>query len=342
MRLWCIVLLLAGDIGLTSFSAESISSYTRQGDDWFRSEAGRQIIRNVISWQAKNGAWPKNVDTTKLASASQEKGTFDNGATTEELRFLARAFRSSGDEAAKESFLRGLDLILEAQYPSGGWPQQYPPGTGYHRHITFNDQAMIRLMRFVRDVASRTDFNFVDEDRRDACRRAFDRGIDCIVRAQIRVDGVLTVWCAQHDESTLEPRSARSFELVSLSGAESAGILDLLMSIDKPPPEVIAAVNAGIAWFERVKIRGVRQVKVEGDKRIVPDSDAPPLWARFYEIGTNRPIFAGRDGVKKYALSEIESERRNNYAWYGEWGKNLPKKHQAWHARVIQQSPASK
>ena len=43
---------------------------------------------------------------------------------------------------------------------------------------------------------------------------------------------------------------------------------------------------------------------------------APPLWARFYEIETNRPIFTGRDGVVKYNYMEIEAERRNGYGYY--------------------------
>ena len=30
------------------------------------------------------------------------------------------------------------------------------------------------------------------------------------------------------------------------------------------------------------------------DVVVVPDASAPPLWARFYEIGTNRPIFSGQ------------------------------------------------
>ena len=236
-----LLLCLATVASLNIFAAESVSSYTQRDDDWFRSDTGRQITRNIISWQAHNGAWPKNVDTTLPAASPADKGTFDNGATTGELRFLARSFNATHDEATKQSFLKGLDLILRAQYPTGGWPQLYPPGDDYHRHITFNDQAMVRLLRFLRDVADKPQFTFIDSDRRTSSRSAFQRGIDCIVRSQIRVDGALTVWCAQHDERTLEPRSARTFELVSLSGAESAGILDLLMSIEKPSPEVIPA-----------------------------------------------------------------------------------------------------
>ena len=70
-----------------------------------------------------------------------------------------------------------------------------------------------------------------------------------------------------------------------------------------------------------MKLTGIRLVVRDGDKVIVPDPSAPPLWARFYEIETNRPFFCGRDGVKKYDIAEIEAERRNGYAWYGNWGR---------------------
>jgi PelA/Pel-15E family pectate lyase len=52
------------------------------------------------------------------------------------------------------------------------------------------------------------------------------------------------------------------------------------------------------------------------DRVVVEDASAGPLWARFYEIGANRPIFSGRDGVVKYSLAEIEHERRTGYGWY--------------------------
>jgi len=67
----------------------------------------------------------------------------------------------------------------------------------------------------------------------------------------------------------------------------------------------------------------------------VPCVAAPPLWARFYEIGTNKPLFADRDGVAKYDLEDIGYERRNGYAWYGTWpAKLLSDEYPAWKTRV--------
>ena len=100
-----------------------------------------------------------------------------------------------------------------------------------------------------------------------------------------------------------------------------------LMEIERPTPEIVAAVEGAVTWLPSVAIHGVRlePFTAEGktDRRIVPDPTAPPLWARFYQPGTNRAIFLGRDSVVRYAFSEIEHERRNGYAYYGAWPARL-------------------
>jgi len=307
--------------------------YRRKPDDWFRGRDGLIVAKNILSWQSPRGDWPKNTDTmTKAFSGNRKKirGTFDNGATTGELRFLARAFHATKTARHEQAFIKGLDHILGAQYPTGGWPQSCPPGKGYPRHITFNDNAMVRIMELLRDVAESDDYKFVDAPRRKKARLGFNRGIECILKCQIRVEGKLTAWCAQHDERNYKPRSARTYELISISGCESVGIVRLLMSIENPNEHIIRAVQGAFEWFERVKLTGIRQVTVNDNKVIIKDPTALPLWARFYEIGTNRPIFCGRNGVKKYDVAQIEHERRNGYAWYGTWPAGIAKSYAAW------------
>ncbi|MDX1563901.1 MAG: pectate lyase [Phycisphaeraceae bacterium] len=292
----------------------------KKEDDWFKSDAGRKALANILSHQTAAGAWPKNIDTTARPhedSGRKRTGTFDNGATVGEMRLLSRAYRATGRKPYLRALNRAIDHVLEAQYPNGGWPQRHPPPKqGYPRHITFNDDAMVNLMHMVRDLSESKDFVFVDQPRRDAAKKAFDRGIRCILAAQIRVDGRRTAWCAQHDEQTLEPRQGRAYEHPSISGSESVPIVRLLMGLDRPSAEVIAAVEAACRYLDRVRIEGIRIQKENGDKKVVPDPDAEDLWTRFYQIKTNRPIFSGRDGVIRYKLSDIEPERRNGYGWY--------------------------
>jgi PelA/Pel-15E family pectate lyase len=324
--------------------ARGPAPYLAKPDAWFASAEAKQVAANILSQQSDLGAWPKNKDTTLPNTGDRTKlhGTFDNRATTDELRFLARMVAATKDDACRAAFDKGLDLILKAQYPTGGWPQYHPPGRQYHRHITFNDDTMVRLLRFLRDVATADLYAFVPADRRAAAKTAFDRGIACILKCQIVVDGKPTGWCAQHDEIDLRPRPARTFELASLSGSESVGIVRLLMSLDDPSPEVVRAVDGAAAWFSAAKLTGIREttVPVPGtpkgrDKVVDADPSAPPLWARFSEIGTNKPVFADRDGVAKPTLADIGYERRNGYSWYGSWPQALlEKEYPEWKRRL--------
>jgi PelA/Pel-15E family pectate lyase len=260
---------------------------------------------DYLKTQLPTGAWAKE--------AAAGLSTIDNGATYTQLESLAKAHIATGDPRYAAAFRRGFEYLLKAQYPNGGWPQFYPLRHGYWDHITYNDDAMIGVMKLLR-----TDYPFLTPDERARAARAVEKGIDIILKTQIVQNGKLTAWCAQHDERTLAPAKARSYEFPSLSGSESVGIVEFLMGIEKPSPEIVRAVKAAVAWFESVQIRGIKVVRRDGDRVVVEDPAAPPLWARFYELDTNRPFFCGRDGIVKYKLSEIEHERRNGYSWYTE------------------------
>jgi pectate lyase len=222
--LLAMVLLASFALPSSLHAATAAENLRKKPDDWFRSDERRMIFENILSWQTEHGDWPKNTDTTsKMFSGSAKKpaGTFDNGATTGELRALARAFRITGDERYQQAFLRGFDHILKAQYPNGGWPQFYPLSKEYHRHIIFNDGTMIRLMEFLREATSGTDYAFLDQGRRDAAKTAVERGIDCIVKCQVVVDGTPTAWCAQHDAETITRVFDRNVEYLCFVSGHS-------------------------------------------------------------------------------------------------------------------------
>lgn len=298
--------------------------------EWYASAEALRIADNLLLYQRSSGGWPKNIDMAKpfdekdranlLRDAKETDSTIDNGATYTQLSFLARVFTAQPQERQRESFLKGLDYLLKAQYPNGGWPQFYPLRDGYYKHITFNDNAMINVMKLLRDVAeTKPAYTFVDEARRVSAAKAVEKGIECILKTQIVVNGRRTVWCAQHDEVTFAPAAARTFEVVSLSGGESVEIVRFLMSIKNPSPAVVEAIESAIAWFEQSQLKGIKWV----NSTVVKDPQAGPIWARFYEIGSNRPIFVGRDGVVKYDVAQIEDERRTGYAWYVDSGAKL-------------------
>jgi PelA/Pel-15E family pectate lyase len=321
----------------------------REKPDWFASAAGRAAVENVLRYQSAAGGWPKNTDllapaTPAVLAEIQRTGkadTIDNQGTTLPLRFLAAAVRATGEPRARAAVERGLDYLLASQYPNGGFPQFYPLRKGYYSHVTFNDGAMVNALELLREVAAaRAPFGFVDAARRTRAADAVARGLDCILRTQIRQDGKLTAWCAQHDPVTLAPAWARAYEPPSLSGGESVGIVRFLMAIEAPSPAVIAAVEGAVAWFRAVAITGrrVQSIPIPGgkpDAALVADPAAPPLWARFYELGTHRPLYLDRDSKPLYDFALVSYERRSGYGYHTTApGELLRRDYPAWRARL--------
>lgn len=303
----------------------------RQPDDWYGSAEARAAADTVMLYQSSEGGWQKNSDllTPPKDGGELEHPTIDNGATTTPMRFLVRVADATGDTKYRESFKRGLDYLFTAQYPNGGWPQFYPLREGYYSRITYNDDAMTNVLTLLRAVSKgEGPYSFVDEERRRRAAAAVAKGIDVILRTQIRQNGRLTGWCAQHDERTLKPAWARAYEPPSLSGGETVGIVRFLMSIEEPTPEIAASIEGAVAWLRSVPLSGVRVERIKRpdgrtERVLVEDANAPPVWARFYELVTDRPLYLDRDSVYRYDFSEIGYERRSGYSYHGDWAASL-------------------
>lgn len=306
----------------------------------------REIVANILLFQRENGGWPKDYDMTAILTEEQKAvvrethghadSSYDNGNLHSQVWYLAQAMAQEPAAEWRAACERGFDFMLASQYENGGFPQRYPKPTSFHAHITFNDGVMIGILNVLQDAADdEPHFRWLDEARREKAREAVRRGRECILKCQIRVDGQLTGWCQQHDEHTYEARPGRTFELASICPQDTTEIVRYLMRSRAPSEEVRQSVAAAVRWLDTVKLTGVRLDKVDApkeeflrhtadyDKVVVADPKAPPLWARHYEIGTNRPVFAGRDGVRKYAFAEIERERRTGTPWFGTWPAKL-------------------
>lgn len=306
-------------------------------DEWFTSAEGERIMGIILSFQTPSGGWSKRTDMSK---SPRQKGeaygveadyipTFDNDATSTQLQLLAQAYSVTHRRIYADAFERGLKLILDAQYPNGGWPQNYPLVSGYHDHITYNDNLMRDLLELLYDVSrEHNHYAFVSKSLRTRAQLSFAKGLDCIKKTQVVVDGQLTIWGAQHDRVTLAPAKARNFEMAALSSAESAWLIHFLMDLDAPDADIIKSVHAAAKWLNDNKIIGQRWS--QSDISPKADAKAPPMWARFYEIGTNKPIFGDRDSSIHYAVGEISEERRKGYGWYNTVGNKVLEKYKTW------------
>ena len=316
-----------------------------------------QQADNMLLFQRGSGGWSKQFkgkafkyDTTFSVEdrveikkeVEKDDANIDNMSTTKEIRYLAKAYKSTNNRAYLTGVEKGVQYLLNAQYKNGGWPQYYPLKNFYRAQVTFNDKAVINVMKVLQDVAlKQNDLEIVPDKYNAPAAKAVAAGIDCILKTQIKSNGKLTGWCQQYDEVTLQPAKARAYELPSIASAESVTIVQFLMSQPNPSEQIKTAVKAAVEWLEVVKIKGykVMEVPTPGskkgyDRQLVADSTST-IWARYYEIDTNKPFFCDRDGVVKYRYAELDYERRNGYAWYGTWAQNLlDKNYPAWLKKI--------
>lgn len=327
-------------IGLTLICTSlMLSCYAQQPTD--------STAEKMLVYQLGNGGWPKQLEDksvvnysatltpellAKVKATKDLHATFDNKATSREVVYLVQAYKKTKNKAYLMAAEKGLDYILSAQYANGGWPQYYPDKTLYRSEITYNDDAMINVLNILQDIVTqKNDFEVVNPAYIKKVEKAIVKGVDCIIKTQVKQNGVLTIWAAQYDKDSMLPAKARAFEPASLSTSESVGIVRFLMRLKNPSPEVKSAVAAAVKWFDAYKISGYRFDRPSDPKTniktaaLVADHTAN-TWARFYDIEKNTPIFGDRDNTIKTKLEELSPERRNGYAWYGNWGQKLIEK----------------
>ncbi len=319
----------------------------------YKPENVKEIADNILLYQKENGGWPKNYDMLAILTEEQKDSlikakhqlntTFDNWTTHTQVEYLAHAYTVLHDVRYKNACLRGIDFILSAQYQNGGWPQYFPDTSGYRKYITFNDGVMAGIMNVLYSIIKGDNhFKFVDNHRKEKIKIAYEKGLDCILKTQIYDNGKLTAWPQQADHIGLYPQWARNFEPPSICNWESTSIVLFLMSIDNPSSKVVNAIQSAVKWFEDSKIYGVRIIekKIEPkkyyfstfdyDRIVIEDSTAPPIWTRFYELKTHRPLFCNRNKKFVYSLSEVEHERRAGYTWYTYAPQKVLDKYREW------------
>lgn len=288
---------------------------------WFASAAARRLADNIITFQTPSGGWSKHADIAAgprrpgeayngESTRWQYVGTFDNDATTTQLRILGGVYAAHPARRYRRAFLRGLAYVADAQFPNGCWPQVYPLQGGYHDEATFNDDAMRNILALLRDVQDGR-FPLVPVAERARAGTMLRHGLDCVIASQVVERGAPAVWGQQHDPITLAPAPARSFEPASLSAQESAHLVDFLMRLPDPDARIVRAVAGAAAWL---RARALYGFTYRG-QQLRRHPGAGPLWARLYELGSGRPIFSDRNGVRLYDWNRLR-DRRRGYNWF--------------------------
>jgi PelA/Pel-15E family pectate lyase len=316
-----------------------------------------QIADNMLIYQRDNGGWPKNYDMQAILTNEQVGSlvktknklhtTFDNSTTYTHIYYLAQVYNIVKVAKYKDACLKGINFVLSAQYPNGGWPQYFPLEDNYSRRITFNDGALIGVIELLKKIVDNNpEFSFIGDSLRKEVILAYKKGIECILNTQIVEKGHLTAWCQQHNEVDLKPAWARAYEPPSICNGESAEIVLFLMDLKNPDKRIIESVQRAVKWFSDSKIYNTKVNTVPAppeksvwrtsttDRVVVFDSLAPPIWTRFYELGTEKPLFSDRNSKFLYSLAEVSRERRSGYSWYTYAPQVILDKYPDWQKRV--------
>ncbi|MEA1848900.1 MULTISPECIES: pectate lyase [unclassified Chryseobacterium] len=299
------------------------------------------LAEKMMLYQLPVGGWGKQLEDKsvvdyslpvdknllrKIKSTGDDHATIDNNATSREINALMKAYSETKNPDYLKAAEKGIRYLLTMQYENGGFPQYYPNKGLYRKQITFNDNAMINALTVLYNTAEgKNDFIAVDQKLKEQSKKAVKKGIECILKAQVLQNGKPTIWADQYNEITLQPDKARAFEPVSLATAESVGIVRFLMW-QPVTPDIERSVKSAVKWFTENDIEGYSYnvVKQNGKTvRVLAEDKNSVVWARFYDIHDNRPLFGDRDGSVKYNYNEVSEERRNGYSWFGDFAKKL-------------------
>jgi len=302
------------------------------------------VAENMLLLQTASGGWSKHYrdkkvdygrsynDTERAALRAPDRrddATIDNKATTSEIAYLVRAHDKTGNPAYLDGARRGVEYLLRAQYANGGWPQYFPDHSSYRHQITLNDDAMVHAITLLQQIAEgEAEMAALTPEFGTRAAAAVRRGLDNLLALQVQIDGTPTIWAAQYDETTLQPAKARAYELPSLAVAESVGVMRLLMRQPKPDARTVAAIESAVRWLEAHRLHDLALEHIDapaqdtGKDVLVVARPGASLWARFYDLDRQQPLFVDRDS-QPVTFAQLPNERRTGYGWYGTWPEKL-------------------
>lgn len=284
-------------------------------------EAAVETGMALVKGQLESGGWDNMIEFDPAerrryryrvdendGSRLRNTTTFDDDKSQSALRFLMQLDRVLEFEEGviHEATMFGLKSFLAAQYPNGAWPQrfselhdsaEYPvveasypeswsrefPGDNYQSYYTLNDNTISDLIETMLDA--------YDVYGEEAALESAKRGGEFFLLAQMPEPQ--PGWAQQYTRE-MHPAWARKFEPPAISGSESQGVMrTLLLLYDRTGDErFLEPIPRAIEYFRS---------SLRDDGRL----------ARFYELGSNRPLYFTKD----YVLTYSDDDMPTHYAF---------------------------
>ncbi|GAF82151.1 unnamed protein product, partial [marine sediment metagenome] len=266
-----------------------------------------------IDFDPKKRSWQAYRVESESERAGRNTTTFDDDKTQSVIRFLVQIDKELHfkNETIREAAHYALGAVLQSQYPCGAWPQKYNgnlvdpdsrsrqasfdknwplefPNKSYQTYYTLNDNTLCDLITTLLDA-----WDVYDDDR---YLKAAQRGGDFLLLAQLPEPQ--PGWAQQYNRK-MQPAWARRFEPPAITGGESQRVMRTLIELYRRT----AAVDDQADRYLKPLTRAIAYYK----SLVLPDGRI----ARFYEIGTDRPLYFNKD----YKLTYENDDLPTHYAF---------------------------
>lgn len=269
-----------------------LKAFKVTGDFQYLTDA-RNVARALAWGQCAEGGWAYKVNMGTFppnwqhAMRRSGRCTLDDCTTQGCLEFLMDLDQVVQEPWLSEAVELGLSYIIRAQFPNGAWPQCYPSRGGFTFYYTFNDMTIndcIKIMLKAHQFYHRPEY-----------LQSAKRGGDFIILSQLPKPQ--SGWAQQYDHD-MKPAQARKFEPPAACSKVTAWNMKTLLdlSLYTSDSRYMRPIPDAITWLNASRI-------------------GPQLWAHFYELGTNKPIYPDKFGGIHYNLEEIPKERSTGDAW---------------------------
>lgn len=270
----------------------------------------------IVALQNEDGGFQVLPDNYEMSQKETGLGSMKdvssvyNGATTSELKYLAKYITANKPEDSKyqDAFVKGIKYLLTTQHDNGGWSMNPGSGSGFNANIEVGNKAMTEVLTLLSDIAilNNQDYVFARKAMNvDEIKSAVEKGNDFIVKLQISNNNKKSGWATQYDKSG-NVTMGHTYERESVSSYTTKDVIDYLMTIHNPSQDIKDAVESAYSWLKDVKI-------ADKEQKVVKDTsmnngfdvylvDGSGTWASnyVYDKATDsyRPLYSDVDPTR--------------------------------------------
>ena len=270
----------------------------------------------IVALQNEDGGFQVLPDNYEMSQKETGLGSMKdvssvyNGATTSELKYLAKYITANKPEDSKyqDAFAKGIKYLLTTQRDNGGWSMNPGSGSGFNANIEVGNKAMTEVLTLLSDIAilNNQDYVFARKAMNvDEIKSAVEKGNDFIVKSQISNNNKKSGWATQYDKSG-NVTMGHTYERESVSSYTTKDVIDYLMTIHNPSQDIKDAVESAYSWLKDVKI-------ADKEQKVVKDTsmnngfdvylvDGSGTWASnyVYDKATDsyRPLYSDVDPTR--------------------------------------------